>query len=133
MFTTPTKYAIRALSHLVKEAPEGYLSVRELGKGAEVPQAFLAKLLTKLAKARIVDSRRGPNGGVCLAREAGKISVEDIEVAINGHSIHEHCILGFAECGNDNPCPLHDTWEALKPKLHAKMHSLTLADITASQ
>jgi Rrf2 family protein len=54
-----------------------------LAKSMGTNAAFVRKIMAKLAKAGLVESRRGKSGGVALARAAKEISLKQIYLAIN--------------------------------------------------
>ena len=60
------------------------LSVAALAEFHEVPKAYLAKHMQALARAGLVRSSRGPNGGYNLARPASEISLWDVREALEG-------------------------------------------------
>lgn len=70
---------------LLAYLPEGTaLSVGAMAEFFDIPQAYLAKNLQLLSRAKIVHSAKGPGGGYRLARAAEKISLLDIVQAIDG-------------------------------------------------
>jgi Rrf2 family protein len=82
--------------------PQGRaLSVASLAEFHEVPRAYLAKHMQALARAGVVRSGRGPNGGYSLARPAAEISMWDIRVALEGAEPDFRC----QEIRRRGPCP----------------------------
>jgi Rrf2 family protein len=82
--------------------PQGRaLSVASLAEFHEVPRAYLAKHMQALARAGIVRSSRGPNGGYSLARPAAEVSMWDIRVALEGAEPDFRC----QEIRRRGPCP----------------------------
>ena len=53
----------------------------ELAARRRIPAAYLARLLAELARAGLVRSRRGPGGGVALARPPERIPVTAVVAA----------------------------------------------------
>ncbi len=68
------RYRLEALMELARSWPEGR-STAEIASRRGIPSAYLSRLLAELARAGWVLSRRGPNGGVTLARAPETISV----------------------------------------------------------
>jgi DNA-binding IscR family transcriptional regulator len=64
-----------------------------------------------------------------LARPATDITLENIIEATDGGDLVEGCVLGLAECNEDNPCPLHESWKEVRAKLTEMLESKTLADL----
>src|SRR4051794_10924127 len=80
-------YAVRAAAELAQAQASGD---EALSKGEAVAEAqgipikFLENILVDLRQAGIVNSRRGPDGGYWLARDAGEIAVADVIRAADG-------------------------------------------------
>ncbi|MYM31875.1 Rrf2 family transcriptional regulator [Duganella sp. CY15W] len=93
------EYGIHCLLFLVSESGDGRdASVRDLAELQGVPQDFLAKIFTKLAKAGLVAATEGVKGGFMLARPASKISVLDVVRAIDGEKALFDCREIRARC-----------------------------------
>ncbi|HQR30038.1 MAG TPA: SUF system Fe-S cluster assembly regulator [Anaeromyxobacteraceae bacterium] len=85
-------YGIVLLTHMAMEAPGTLHTAQDLAGKSRVPVPTASKLLKSLARAGLVVSHRGRNGGYGLARDAEEISVADIIAAIEGP-------IGLTECG----------------------------------
>jgi Rrf2 family protein len=121
------EYGLRAVIYLVvNDGEESYLSIKKISESLDIPYHFLTKTLQKLTQQGILESYRGPKGGVALARPAGEISVKDIVVAIDGRSIFEECVLGLPGCGDEKPCPLHDQWATARNQINSVFETMTL-------
>jgi Rrf2 family protein len=60
------------------------VQIKEIAAENDLPQEYIAKILTTLVKARILHSDRGRDGGFTLRRRASEISVLDIVEAVDG-------------------------------------------------
>ncbi len=127
LFSNATAYALRALSYLPSDGT--FRLARELAARLDLPGPYLAKILQTLTQEGILESVRGPRGGFRLARPASEITVGDIFRALEGPEAMEGCLLGFAECGGEHPCPLHQTWAGLKGQLEVGLTQATLKDL----
>lgn len=72
-----TAYRLEALVELAHAHPES-VPAAELAARRRIPRAFLARLLTELARTGVVVTQRGPAGGVALARPPAEVSVAAI-------------------------------------------------------
>jgi len=88
---------------------------------------FLTKILQVLTQQKIMNSFKGPNGGVSLARPAQTISIKEIVVAIDGKGLFAGCMLGLDTCSDEHPCPLHQQWTVVRDQLEAVFAQTTLA------
>ncbi len=110
-----SQYAIRILSYIARKQDERLLSANELSKTLDIPYKFLTKIMTKLVKAKFVESVRGRDGGFRLKDDAQKISVDDVLKLFNDSIKDEQCLLGIGACDTQCKCAMHDQW--MKPKL----------------
>ena len=79
-----TEYALLAAVHVAKNYKEGRVLSQQISKEFNIPLEYLLKILQHLVKANVLRSKRGPNGGFVLARDARKISLLQIIESENG-------------------------------------------------
>ena len=85
LYSAGVEYGIHCLLFLVDERGDSReSSVRDLAELQGVPQEYLAKVFTKLARAGLVAATEGVRGGFRLARPSDEITVLDIVTAIDG-------------------------------------------------
>jgi Rrf2 family protein len=114
IFSRSCQYAIRAVIYLSREQNGRSIHVREISDALKIPHHFLGKILQILTRDGIVSSAKGSNGGFRLGKPAGEIRLMEIVHSVDGPSSMDKCILGFPECVEDDPCPLHDGWRESK-------------------
>lgn len=114
--TRQTNYAIRLLMYCA--ANEGRLSrVPEVAAAYSVSELFLFKILQPLVEHRLVETVRGRNGGVRLARPAAEISLFDVVRVTEENFAMAECFENDAtECPLVDSCALN---EALRKALGA--------------
>lgn len=122
------EYGIRASLYLASLEREGYVSIREISERLDLSFPFLTKIFQKLTQAGLMESLRGPHGGIALAKPADQIRLLDLVVAIDGPELFEECVLGLPGCGVDKPCPIHERWAAERDRLARMFEHTTLAD-----
>jgi Rrf2 family protein len=81
MFSMTVEYALSAMTEIAREAPESSTTAN-IAESADVPPAYLAKVLQSLRRGRLITARRGVGGGVKLARPANRISLLDVIDAV---------------------------------------------------
>ena len=85
LYSAGVEYGIHCLLFLVGDGGESReASVRDLAELQGVPQDYLAKIFTKLAKAKLVVATEGVRGGFKLARPADEVTLLDVVNAIDG-------------------------------------------------
>jgi Rrf2 family protein len=67
--TKKADYGLMAMKHLAERAPKGSCSAKDVAEAYGIPQEALAKILQRLAKAGLLRSQHGINGGYTLARD----------------------------------------------------------------
>lgn len=100
----------------------------------QIPQHFLAKILQRLAKKRLVKSSKGIKGGFALNQPPEKTTLYLIVDSIDDLSLSlGDCILGRGTCSDLQHCPLHESWKQLKEMQTRLLQHTTLADMAASE
>ena len=127
LFSTATAYALQALAVLPEDGT--YRLAKDLSGDLALPGPYLAKILQTLAQDGVLESLRGPKGGFRLARPAHRITVGDVVAAMEGPEAFHGCVMGFPECRDDNPCPLHDAWSQVKAHMDSSMTQSTIRDL----
>jgi Rrf2 family transcriptional regulator, iron-sulfur cluster assembly transcription factor len=125
------EYGIRAVLYLVSLGGEGHVSIRKLSDDLGISFHFLTKIFQRLTEAGLLQSLKGPHGGVRLAKPASTIPIRDLVVAIDGDGIFTLCVLGLPACGRDNPCPLHQQWAPQRSQLETMFGKTSIADLAS--
>lgn len=129
LYSKSSVYALRASVYLARKNCSSYVTIKELSDELNISFHFLTKVLQQLTRSNILKSYQGPNGGVKLHKPACKITFIDIVESIDGNNLINECALGLPECGELQPCPLHDHWHTLREDLETMMNTLTIADL----
>ncbi|HEX5789617.1 MAG TPA: Rrf2 family transcriptional regulator [Luteolibacter sp.] len=99
---------IAAVSYLASIASEGRLAgSAEVAEARELSQKLIAKVLTILSRAGIVEGTPGPSGGYRLKRPPSQITLLDIVRVFDRVDELVMCPFGPHWCGSGDPCPLH--------------------------
>jgi len=110
-----SQYAIRILAYITDKKESQLINATELSDVLSIPYKFLTKIMTELAKADLIVSIRGRDGGYKLKRRASDIIINDILDLFNDSIKDEQCVLGIGFCDGINKCSMHDQW--MEPKL----------------
>ncbi len=79
LLTKKSEYALLSLISISKHQEP--VNVDILSKSLEISKSFLAKIMQNLAKAELVTSHRGVNGGFVLNKPIDELTVLEIVVA----------------------------------------------------
>ena len=126
--------AIAAVSYLAG-MEEGALpaSSAVIAKARKLPKPLVAKVLTILSRHGLVEGSTGPGGGYRLAKSAGEISLLDVVAHFDQVETPAMCPLGPEWCGNNDPCPLHETLEGLHQRTLEALASTTFEGFRAME
>jgi DNA-binding IscR family transcriptional regulator len=72
---------------------------------------------------------KGPTGGFNLNRPADQISLIEVIDAIDGLDVFSRCGIGFKQCNDDHPCPIHDEYKAVRNRIRELFESKTLLEL----
>ncbi len=126
IFSKKCEYGIQAVLFL-SSLPHGTASnAEEIARELQIPKEFVSKILQELTPSGIVESKKGKNGGFLLNRNPAELKLIDIVNAIDGNSIFSQCVLGFPNCSNDTPCPVHATWSKINHETYAMLSKETI-------
>ena len=100
--------AIAVMSYLAAKAPQRVGSA-VIAKARNISPVLTAKLLSQLASAGFLSGQPGPGGGYTLVKNAAEIRLIDIVSLFEQIDDSSRCPFGSDWCGNEDPCPLHDT------------------------
>ncbi len=119
MFSKTCEYAFRATVVVAIASKNGErLTLADIAERTGAPKAFTAKVLQDLARAGIVTSRRGPNGGFDLPPlQARKVNLRMVMEAVGEDAFQNDCAMGLGSCNSGHPCPMHDQFSKVRDAL----------------
>lgn len=125
-------YGLRALIYMaLRKNNSSYISIREVSKDLDISFHFLTKIFQPLTENGILQSYRGPSGGIAFAKAPEDIFVIDIVTVIEGEDFFDSCLFGLPGCGEAVPCPVHDFWKEAKSRMKKEFESTSLSDLAA--
>lgn len=122
-------YGLRASLYLASRQDGEYVPIRKMSDKLEISFHFLTKILQQLTAEGLMESFKGPNGGIRLNRDGSEIPLMDIVLAIDGPQLLTECALGLPGCGTKNPCPLHDKWAETRDSIREMLEQTTLTEL----
>ena len=125
-------YGIRAALELAKiysQDPERLATTQEIASAQKIPMKFLETLIRKLKEAKIVESRRGLNGGHKLSITPNQITVADVIRAIDGPLAAVKGERPESLKYSGSAKHLTDVWIAVRSSLRTVLEEVTLAQI----
>lgn len=123
------EYGIRAALYLASLDEEGYVPISRISDDLDLSFPFLTKIFQQLNDAGLLESHRGPSGGVALTRSPDSITLYEVIVTIDGEELFTECVLGLPGCGEEKPCPFHDAWVEESERLEEVFRKKTLGEM----
>ena len=132
MFSKACEYAIRATIYIAMQSSQNLrVGLKDISKEIDSPEPFTAKILQQLSKNNIIESIKGPHGGFQIDKnDMSKIKLSQIVLAIDGDSIYKGCGLGFKECSEKQPCPVHDKFKIIRDELKDMLENTTVLELS---
>jgi len=130
LLPTGAEYALRALAELAAPEHEGQaVRCADLASATDVPEAYLAKILRRLARHGVLRADKGHGGGFSLANPAHRVRFFEVFEALGAMPSPDRCAFGRLRCSSANPCPLHPAWSKLYGAFAQWARTTTVADV----
>ena len=126
IFSKKCEYGMQAILYLAAQESGSLVSADDISKVLKIPKEFISKILQSLRESGLISSSKGKSGGFSLAKPASRIKLIDVVAAIDGLEMFDSCVLGFPECSPTHPCPVHNTWGALRTQTYDMLTSETI-------
>jgi len=127
--TRRTDYAIHLIANL-SQKPDCCLGLRTLAADHGVTYAFARTVQQGLLKAGIIETTRGINGGIKLARPLDKITLLDVFEAAQGSLDMNFQTDDAAWCNcEENGCLTEKFWGSVKTTFHNHLAKVTMKSL----
>jgi Rrf2 family iron-sulfur cluster assembly transcriptional regulator len=130
--TTKGRFAVTAMIDLAMRSGNGPLNLAGISQRQKISVSYLEQLFAKLRRHALVNSVRGPGGGYCLAKDASKVSVADIMLAVDESMDATQC-GGKENCRDEQKCITHDLWANLNQHILDYLGAVTLKQLVDAQ
>ena len=126
--TKKADYGLIALKHLAETEHDGTSSAKDIADAYGIPQEALAKILQKLAKAKLLVSHAGTLGGYSLAKEPKLISAFEVIRVIDGPLFITTCAAD-KQCQVVSKCGVKEPLARVSETITDVLKKLTIADM----
>ena len=131
MLSNSCRYGIRAVVYLASRYPEKInIGIKEISGDLNLPAPFLAKILQQLARHKILNSVKGPNGGFSLLKKPESLTMLDIVKIIDGEALFENCLIHDGSCAeakkSRKTCPVHDDFSKIREDIDKLFRGKTI-------
>ncbi|MEJ2753952.1 MAG: Rrf2 family transcriptional regulator [Anaerolineales bacterium] len=129
--TRQADYAVRAVLYLAEQNNGRRAPTSEIARKQHIPPSFLAKIVSQLSVAGVVQTSRGARGGVALARPSEDISLLEVVEAIDGPIALNECVLDPKACVFGDNCAVHEIWCNAQAELVEKLRGTNFSGLAA--
>lgn len=127
--TKQADYAVRAILHLTRHIDKR-IATSVIAAEQRIPPSFLAKIVAQLSIVGLLNTSRGAQGGVTLARDPKDITLLEVIEAIDGPIRLNDCVGDeHAACFFAETCPLRSVWNEAQERLISHLRSVNFADM----
>lgn len=130
--STRGEYATRAILELALHCGRRpYLHIRDISSAQDIPQRFLEQILLVLKRNGYLRSKKGPNGGYCLAKPPERINVAEIIRVMDGPLAPIECVSVTAHevCPREETCGLRSLWREVRDSIAEILERTTFLDL----
>ncbi|HIB78604.1 MAG TPA: Rrf2 family transcriptional regulator [Flavobacteriales bacterium] len=126
--TTKGRYAVTAMLDLVLHQQDKPVTLAGISRRQGLSLSYLEQLFSKLRKAGLVSSARGPGGGYSLSPLMTEVSVGDIIAAVD-EDVEVNACKGMKNCQDGEMCLAHELWCDLSDRISAFLGDISLNDL----
>lgn len=126
-----TDYAVRVVLALAKRGEEARLSSADIQQEMLIPKSFMSRIVAQLARAGLINTFPGRDGGMSLPRPASQITLKDVVDAFEGPILLSECmqVKGEDDCPFQSNCPVRSKWGRVQVAMMREMASITFEDL----
>jgi len=127
LLTKQTDYAVRALINLA--LTDFFKDTGRISQEEQIPYPFLRKILQKLSEENYVETKKGLNGGVRLAKPVSEITLTRLIELFQGEIELSSCMFRKKICDNRKKCVLRKKIKSIEKMVVEEFSGITIADL----
>jgi Rrf2 family iron-sulfur cluster assembly transcriptional regulator len=131
--STKSRYGLRALFDIAYNCGDKPAQIQDISRRQQISPRYLEQIFQNLKRAGILRSKRGPQGGYCLAKKPDEITVLEILNATEQDVLLVECAgvttkkrKRKTECPFEGQCVTQSVWEEASTMLNQLFGSMTL-------
>jgi Rrf2 family transcriptional regulator, iron-sulfur cluster assembly transcription factor len=126
-----TDYAVRVILALAKRGKGVRLSSGAIQREMLIPQALMPRIVAQLARAGLINTFPGREGGLMLPRPAAQITLRDVVEAFEGPILLSECMQarGEDDCLFRTNCPVSPKWGRVQVAMLREMAAITFESL----
>lgn len=129
--STKSRYGVRALFDIAYHSVGLPTQIKDISRRQQISPRYLEQIFQKLKKAKILGSKRGPNGGYYLLKEPREISLGDVVRATEGPFELVFCVgeSPRKKCPRKDECVASDMWMDISRRIEDFFNSISINDL----
>jgi Rrf2 family protein len=137
--TKKADYGLMALKYLAEQTARAEnsgvnaYSAKDIAEAYHIPPQLLAKILQTLAKAGLLVSHAGTNGGYALAKPASEISAFEVIRTIDGPLFITSCITIHGACDLTSTCTIKEPLRKVNDSIKDLLSGIHIADLIEAE
>jgi Rrf2 family nitric oxide-sensitive transcriptional repressor len=125
-------HAIKILAYLAPMYPDQKVKLAQISADTHISKHAAIAATQALAKQHLLNTSRGSNGGIELAKSPSIINLTQVYCAVVGPDVHCEVQIEGRSCSIESECPYHTTWDQELAQMNAWLAENTLADLLNS-
>ncbi|MCF8395817.1 MAG: Rrf2 family transcriptional regulator [Melioribacteraceae bacterium] len=129
------EYAILAVKYIHENSHKGSISTKEISNVLNIPFDLLAKILQKLMKEQIIQSKQGTRGGYSMKSKLSEVSITKLIEALDQKIQLTDCMVqnpSASDCGRFDTCCLRGPLGQIQDKINLLFSNTTMEEIIQS-
>jgi Rrf2 family cysteine metabolism transcriptional repressor len=131
--STRGRYATRAMMDLAQHYGKAPVLLKDISARQGISLRYLEQIVSPLIAAKLINSTRGPKGGINLARPPQKIKLSEVIQVMEGPITPVECVQNPDVCTRATSCATRDVWSDLARAMYGVLESTTLRDLAERQ
>ncbi|CAK4066613.1 HTH-type transcriptional regulator IscR [Vibrio sp. 16] len=117
-----------AMLDVALHSQQNPVPLADISERQGISLSYLEQLFSKLRKAGLVASVRGPGGGYRLGEDAQSISIGTVIAAVD-ESVDATKCNGKGDCQGGTRCLTHTLWRDLSSRISDFLNNITLGEL----
>lgn len=126
--TSKGRYAVTAMLDVALHSQQNPVPLADISERQGISLSYLEQLFSKLRKAGLVASVRGPGGGYRLGEDAYSIAIGTVIAAVD-ESVDATKCNGKGDCQGGSRCLTHTLWRDLSSRISDFLNNITLGEL----
>ena len=131
--TAQEEYGLRCLLQIGRRAPNGGLTIPQVGAAEGISVHHAGKILQILRHGGFLKAARGQAGGYTLARSPGEIVIGDVLSVLGGRLYEDKFCDGHSgsadDCTHSIDCSIRSLWRTVQTAVDEVLGKTTLKDL----